>query len=177
MSLFKITTYSSSSLLQRLRLQSSSSLSKRMFSQSIMYMKQDDKKPVHKYQDPFPDLAIRHSPDMDMDTPYPNLPPIPRPNESESKKRARLIYQSRKRGILETDLLLSTFSQQYVPSFTMEQLIEYDQLLDEPDWDIFYWSTYKKERPQKWKQSKVLDMVCEHAKNKEKKVLRMPDLS
>ncbi|ORX44073.1 DUF339-domain-containing protein, partial [Hesseltinella vesiculosa] len=127
-----------------------------------------------KYNDPFPNLAIRHSPDMDVETPYPNLPPIPRPNEPKEKKLARLVYQSRKRGILETDLLLSTFSQLYLKDFSMEQLEEYDKLLDEPDWDIFYWATHKKVRPDRWKDSKILDMVCEHSKNKEKKVLRMP---
>ncbi|KAI8088953.1 Flavinator of succinate dehydrogenase-domain-containing protein [Halteromyces radiatus] len=130
----------------------------------------------HTYQDPFPNLSIRHSPDMDVDTPYPNLPPIPRPNEPEDKKRARLIYQSRKRGTLENDLLLSTFAQKYLPTFTMQQLEEYDSLLDEPDWDLFYWATFKKPHPEKWKDSKVLKMICEHAKNKDKKVLRMPDL-
>ncbi|ORZ21504.1 Flavinator of succinate dehydrogenase-domain-containing protein [Absidia repens] len=137
----------------------------------------DSKKPVHKYQDPFPDLAIRHSPNMDIETPYANLEPIPRPNESEDKKRARLLYQSRKRGILETDLLLSTFAKQHLSTFSMAQLEEYDSLLDEPDWDIFYWATFKKPHPENWKNSKVLEMICQHAKNKDKKVLRMPDLS
>ncbi|CAO3647562.1 unnamed protein product [Cunninghamella blakesleeana] len=176
MLLNKITS-TSSLLIRRIGIQTTS---KRLISQSIYRLSQENnnnKKPVHQFQDPFPNLSIRHAPNMDTETPYPNLPPIPRPNENEEKKRARLIYQSRKRGILETDLLLSTFSKQYLPQFTMEQLIEYDQLLDEPDWDIFYWSTYKKDRPLKWKDSKVLDMICEHAKNKEKKVLRMPDLS
>ncbi|KAG1421711.1 hypothetical protein G6F57_023571 [Rhizopus arrhizus] len=58
------------------------------------------------YNDPFPNLAIRHSKEAALDTSYPNLPPIPRPNETTEDKRRRLIYQSRKRGILETDLLL-----------------------------------------------------------------------
>ncbi|KAG7704158.1 hypothetical protein KL950_004485 [Ogataea haglerorum] len=36
--------------------------------------------------------------------------PLPRINESIEKKRRRLLYQSRKRGILESDLLLSRFA-------------------------------------------------------------------
>ncbi len=32
--------------------------------------------------------------------------PEPRPNESLEAKRARLLYQSKKRGILENDLIL-----------------------------------------------------------------------
>ncbi|KAI9252898.1 Flavinator of succinate dehydrogenase-domain-containing protein [Phascolomyces articulosus] len=129
-----------------------------------------------KSQDPYPDLGIRHAPQMELDTPYPNLPPIPRPNEPLEKKRARLIYQSRKRGILETDLLLSTFAQKYLKEFSMEQLEKYDKLLDEPDWDIFYWATDKKSIPDYLKDNEVLDMVRQHAKNENKVVLRMPDL-
>ncbi|KAI8075909.1 Flavinator of succinate dehydrogenase-domain-containing protein [Gilbertella persicaria] len=126
--------------------------------------------------DPFPDLAIRHSSEAALDSSYPNLPPIPRPNETTENKRRRLTYQSRKRGILETDLLLSTFAKNWLPAFDHAQLEEYDKLLDEPDWDIFYWATNKKPIPARWQESKVLAMIKEHAKNEDKKVLRMPDL-
>ncbi|CAO3619308.1 unnamed protein product [Mucor hiemalis] len=129
-----------------------------------------------KYNNPFPNLAIRHSSEAALDSSYPNLPPIPRPNEETENKRRRLTYQSRKRGILETDLLLSTFAKIWLPKFELEDLIEYDKLLDEPDWDIFYWATNKKPVPEEWKNSKVLEMVRQHAKNEDKKVLRMPDL-
>ncbi|OAD75422.1 hypothetical protein PHYBLDRAFT_123877 [Phycomyces blakesleeanus NRRL 1555(-)] len=113
---------------------------------------------------------------MDLDTPYANLPPIPRPNEPIETKRARLAYQARKRGILETDLLLSTFAKIHLPLFTMDQLVEFDRLMDEPDWDIFYWATDKKTLPARWQGSKVLDSLRAHAKNEAKVVLRMPDL-
>ncbi|KAI7870046.1 Flavinator of succinate dehydrogenase-domain-containing protein, partial [Spinellus fusiger] len=126
--------------------------------------------------DPYPDLGVRHSPDMDLHVPYANLPPLPRPNEVLETKRARLVYQARKRGILETDLLLSTFANKYLGQFTMEQLVEFDKLMDEPDWDIFYWATEKKVLPERWVDSKVLAMLKAHAKNKNKVVLRMPDL-
>ena len=49
-------------------------------------------------------------------------------------------------------------------------------LLDEPDWDIFYWATNKKPVPERWQKSDVLSMITQHAKNEDKKVLRMPDL-
>jgi succinate dehydrogenase assembly factor 2 len=129
-----------------------------------------------KSEDPFPDLAIRHSSEAALDSSYPNLPPIPRPNEETENKRRRLTYQSRKRGILETDLLLGTFAKVWLPKFSHEQLEEYDKLLDEPDWDIFYWTTNKKPVPQRWQDSKVLQMITQHAKNEDKKVLRMPNL-
>lgn len=49
--------------------------------------------------------------------------------------------QSRKRGTLESDLLLSTFAAAHLPNMTMSQLKQYDLFLDENDWDIYYWAT------------------------------------
>lgn len=51
------------------------------------------------------------------------------------------VDQSRKRGTLESDLLLSTFADANLPSMTTNQLQQYDLFLDENDWDIYYWAT------------------------------------
>ncbi|EGE02058.1 hypothetical protein TEQG_01098 [Trichophyton equinum CBS 127.97] len=67
--------------------------------------------------------------------------PLKRKGEDNSTKRARLLYQSRKRGTLESDLLLSTFASTYLGKMTGSQLDEYDRFLDENDWDIYYWAT------------------------------------
>jgi succinate dehydrogenase flavin-adding protein (antitoxin of CptAB toxin-antitoxin module) len=67
--------------------------------------------------------------------------PLRRVGEDISTMRARLLYQSRKRGILESDLLLSTFADVYLADMNKEQLQEYDRFLDENDWDIYYWAT------------------------------------
>ncbi|EGD84506.1 succinate dehydrogenase assembly factor 2, mitochondrial [Trichophyton rubrum D6] len=67
--------------------------------------------------------------------------PLKRKGEDNSTKRARLLYQSRKRGTLESDLLLSTFASTYLAKMTGSQLDEYDRFLDENDWDIYYWAT------------------------------------
>ncbi|KAI1416103.1 DUF339-domain-containing protein [Hypoxylon sp. FL1857] len=69
------------------------------------------------------------------------IEPMRRTGEDDSTMRARLVYQSRKRGILETDLLLSTFADEYLPKMTREQMAQYDRFLDENDWDIYYWAT------------------------------------
>lgn len=57
--------------------------------------------------------------------------------------RRLTIYedQSRKRGTLESDLLLSTFADANLDSMTLDQLQQYDLFLDENDWDIYYWVT------------------------------------
>lgn len=49
--------------------------------------------------------------------------------------------QSRKRGTLESDLLLSTFADSNLPKMSPKQLEQYDLFLDENDWDIYYWAT------------------------------------
>ncbi|OJD19667.1 hypothetical protein AJ78_00399 [Emergomyces pasteurianus Ep9510] len=73
--------------------------------------------------------------------------PLKREGEDVTTMRARLLYQSRKRGTLESDLLLSTFASQYLPTMTEIQLQEYDKFLDENDWDIYYWATQEAEDP------------------------------
>ncbi|KAI1909554.1 vesicle coat component [Ophidiomyces ophidiicola] len=73
--------------------------------------------------------------------------PIRRMGEDVSTMRARLLYQSRKRGTLESDLLLSTFAASNLSSMTKAQLEEYDRFLDENDWDIYYWATQEPPTP------------------------------
>lgn len=51
------------------------------------------------------------------------------------------IDQSRKRGTLESDLLLSTFADENLGTMSAKQLQQYDLFLDENDWDIYYWVT------------------------------------
>ncbi|VTT71506.1 unnamed protein product [Fusarium fujikuroi] len=71
--------------------------------------------------------------------------PLRRVGEDDATKRARLVYQSRKRGTLESDLLLSTFAAAHLPTLSPELLDQYDLLLDENDWDIYYWATQKEQ--------------------------------
>ncbi|ERF72895.1 hypothetical protein EPUS_08703 [Endocarpon pusillum Z07020] len=67
--------------------------------------------------------------------------PLRREGEDPATMRARLLYQSRKRGTLESDLLLSTFASAHLHTMTASQLQQYDLFLDENDWDIYYWAT------------------------------------
>jgi succinate dehydrogenase flavin-adding protein (antitoxin of CptAB toxin-antitoxin module) len=69
----------------------------------------------------------------------PHLPRSLHPQSPPSN--AKPADQSRKRGTLESDLLLSTFADARLPGMTVEQMREYDLFLDENDWDIYYWAT------------------------------------
>ncbi|KAJ7906278.1 hypothetical protein B0H13DRAFT_2233605 [Mycena leptocephala] len=80
--------------------------------------------------DPWP---LPHTPEhlastASSDSENPPLPPLPRPNESVSTLRARLVYQSRKRGTLESDLILSTFAREHLGGMSEAELREYDKL-------------------------------------------------
>lgn len=106
--------------------------------------------------------------------------PLPRENESIDQKRRRLLYQSRKRGILETDLLLSRFADRYIMKMGMKELEEYDKLLDEMDWDIYYWATKNYNItpiPDRWKNSEVMKKLQELSNNSTRAILRMPELN
>ncbi|KAK6973208.1 succinate dehydrogenase assembly factor 2 mitochondrial [Biomphalaria glabrata] len=115
-------------------------------------------------------------------TPEDLSPPIPpyqqRYGETLELKRARLLYQSRKRGMLENGLLLSTFAKQHLNTLTEDQLSSYDKLINQPsnDWDIYYWVTGVKEIPEEYR-SDVMDLLKNHAKNSTKESrIKQPDL-
>ncbi|KAF5356805.1 hypothetical protein D9756_006570 [Leucocoprinus leucothites] len=137
---------------------------------------------IRRSKDPWP---LPHTPEHLASTVTPSdIPPptpIPRPNEPVEQLRARLIYQSRKRGTLESDLLLSTFARDNLARMTEAELKEYDklfeQLLDEPDWDIYYWCTEERTPPPRWANTELLGQLRLHAKNEGKVIRKMPALS
>lgn len=100
-------------------------------------------------------------------------PPIPiyqeKRHEPVQLKRSRLVYQSRKRGMLENGLLLSTFAAKYLSTMSDSHLQQYDRLINLPsnDWDIFYWATGVKPTPPEF-ETEVMGMLKEHVKNKDR---------
>lgn len=76
---------------------------------------------------PLPHTA-EHLQSTKTPTDIPPPTPIPRPNESLTTLRSRLVYQSRKRGTLESDLILSTFARDHLMSFSEPELREYDKV-------------------------------------------------
>ncbi|KAF7703557.1 succinate dehydrogenase assembly factor 2, mitochondrial isoform X1 [Silurus meridionalis] len=89
-------------------------------------------------------------------------------NEPLDIKRKRLLYESRKRGMLENCILLSLFAKRYLESMSEYQLRQYDRLINEPsnDWDIYYWATEAQPTPDVY-QGEVMELLKEFAKNRE----------
>jgi succinate dehydrogenase assembly factor 2 len=102
----------------------------------------------------------------------------PKENEKPEIKKARLLYQSRKRGMLENGLLLSTFAARFLDQFNEKQLDLYDNLINQPtnDWDIYYYATNVKPTPAEY-DNEIMNMLKQHASNKKKEQrIRQPDL-
>jgi len=100
----------------------------------------------------------------------PTIPPFEdKFEEPLAQKRARLIYQSRKRGIRENGLLLATFADKHLANFDQNELALYDRLINLPsnDWEIYYWATGAKPTPAEF-DNDVMDLLKKHTKNKDK---------
>ncbi|XP_039501559.1 succinate dehydrogenase assembly factor 2-A, mitochondrial isoform X1 [Drosophila teissieri] len=131
---------------------------------------------------PPPPLASTFD-DVIVDYEDPDYLPLPeypvRPNEPLETRKQRLLYQSRKRGMLENDLLLSTFAAKHLQNFSAEQTAQYDQLINgvSNDWDIYYWATDVKPTPKEY-DTEIMGLLKEHVKNAERVTrLRQPDLN
>ena len=61
--------------------------------------------------------------------------------------RSRLLYQCKTRGILENCILLGDFATERLPSMDRQNLKDLAILLDENDWDIYYWASGEKQAP------------------------------
>ncbi|KAH9453570.1 hypothetical protein Pst134EA_024439 [Puccinia striiformis f. sp. tritici] len=101
-------------------------------------------------------------------------------DSTSDKLRSRLVYQSRKRGIVEIELLLSTFveSQRWLKDWDMKQLSQYSRLLMLPDWDLYYYLVKKQDPPSdsEFFKSDLLDQLRIHTSNSSKTVRIMPSL-
>ena len=59
---------------------------------------------------------------------WPLPPPLDRTGEDAETMRARLVFQSRKRGMLEGDLLLSTFARDQLATMGMDEMRDFDKV-------------------------------------------------
>lgn len=84
-------------------------------------------------------------------------------------KKARLRYQSRKRGMLENGLILGIFAHKFLELMNEEQLTMYDRLINLPsnDWEIFYWATGIRPTPQEF-DNEVMAMLKDFVKNEQR---------
>jgi len=87
-------------------------------------------------------------------------------NETREIKAKRLLWQSRKRGISENDLLLSTWFKEAEPEMSDEDLDTYSKLInsDVNEWDLFYWISKTKPVPEEY-DTKIMHSLQKHCQN------------
>jgi antitoxin CptB len=62
----------------------------------------------------------------------------------------RLLYQSCHRGTKENDLILGRFAETHLPTFSEEQLQQYESLLECSDVDLWAWIVGEKPIPKQY---------------------------
>ncbi|VDK65640.1 unnamed protein product [Anisakis simplex] len=94
---------------------------------------------------------------------------VERTGEADETLRARLLYQSRKRGILENDIILGEFAERSLGSMDRKQLLEYDNLIngEHMEWDLFYFLSGRKEPPKEMENSTIFQQMRDYVKSKE----------
>ena len=68
-------------------------------------------------------------------------------SESVTVRRKRLLYQSRYRGSLESDLFFGRFAATWLDKLDEAALDRYEALLQESDHDLFAWVTGRQPVP------------------------------
>ena len=82
-------------------------------------------------------------------------------NETIENKRRRLIFRSDHRGTKEMDLVMGTFALKYVPTFSEDELAQYDEILNESDPDLYNWVTGMEDAPVD-KMNGVMEKLLKH---------------
>lgn len=93
-------------------------------------------------------------------------------NEHMETKRSRLLYQSKKRGILENDIILGEFADQMLQKMNLQQLMRYDEIIngEHMEWDLYYFLSGRKNLPEDLKDCEVFQLLLYFVKKRAEKV-------
>ena len=89
------------------------------------------------------------------------------PDERDHARRKRMIYRSKQRGWLEVDLLLGSWAVECVPTLTMEELDEYEEILKVETIDIYNYVSGKDIPPPHIQKLPILKRLQEYARQKD----------
>jgi len=71
-----------------------------------------------------------------------------RPPEPPETRLKRLRHQSWRRGTREMDLILGRFADTQLAALSETDLAGYEALMQENDWDLYYWVTGARAAPE-----------------------------
>ena len=80
-------------------------------------------------------------------------------DDSEARRRRRLLYQSRHRGTKEADLILGGFAHAHMAGLTPDQITQFEALLEESDPDLMSWIAGQTAPPAAH-DNEVLKLIC-----------------
>ncbi|MCB1970651.1 MAG: succinate dehydrogenase assembly factor 2 [Geminicoccaceae bacterium] len=60
-------------------------------------------------------------------------------SETLEIRRRRLLHRSRYRGFREADIIFGRFADRYLASLDLEELDQYEALIEEADQDVYAW--------------------------------------
>lgn len=72
--------------------------------------------------------------------------------------RKKLMYRSWHRGCKETDMLLGYFALKYLDKFSLNELTEYEKIVDLDDYELYCYITRKTNLPSNL-DSKIMDLI------------------
>lgn len=72
--------------------------------------------------------------------------------------RKKLMYRSWHRGCKETDMLLGYFALKYLDKFSLNELIEYEKIVDLDDYELYCYIIRKANLPSNL-DSKIMDLI------------------
>lgn len=82
-------------------------------------------------------------------------------NERE-KKIKKLKYQAWYRGCKETDKILGPFAREFLDDFSDKEMLEFEQILEFQDVDIYDWLSGKKPTPEDVQANSVFRKITEY---------------
>ncbi|MGL9681930.1 MAG: succinate dehydrogenase assembly factor 2 [Wolbachia sp.] len=72
--------------------------------------------------------------------------------------RKKLMYRSWRRGCKEIDILLGYFALKYLNKFSLNELIEYEKIVDLDDYELYCYVTCKANLPSNL-DNKIIDLI------------------
>ncbi|CEL91944.1 unnamed protein product [Vitrella brassicaformis CCMP3155] len=80
-------------------------------------------------------------------------------------RRKKLLYRSKQRGWLELDVLMGSFADKYLGSFSEQQLDQFDKLLDCENPNLFKWLSGQEEVPVEWANHDVYRLLAAYVRD------------
>jgi|APTNR8051073442_1049403.scaffolds.fasta_scaffold03398_4 antitoxin CptB len=71
-------------------------------------------------------------------------------NETRLVRIKQLRFRAWRRGFREHDFLMGTYADQELDALTDSELDEFDALLNQQDWDVYYWIIGQNEVPRQF---------------------------